>query len=86
MKRLLKIDNNMIMREKDKMIFSAKKMKIFKFNDRGFLIVKLLYVNKIIEERELFNMANNIEEISEEEFIYFIDKLIDSKVVLEDNE
>ena len=42
MKKFLQINKKIIIRDSDKIIFSARDMKIFKFNDKGFEIVKTI--------------------------------------------
>ena len=86
MNTYLTIDANLIMREKEKMLFSAKNMKIYKFNDRGFNILKILYDNKKITKSELLNLVNASEYYSEEEFNNLIDKMLSAKIILEENE
>lgn len=79
MKRYLKINNKFIIRKADKIIFSAKDMKIFKFNNKGFDIVNAICETDGIEETKLFEKLNDT--CSKEEFEQLINKMLDNKII-----
>lgn len=69
-------NENLILRESDYMLFSAKKMKIYKFTNDGFQIVQMIRSNPDIEKSEIISKIN----IKEPELNYFIKKLIDNGI------
>ena len=51
----LKLNDKLIIRETDKIAFSAKNMKIYKFNEKGFKVLLLLKDNKLSFENLLLD-------------------------------
>ncbi len=86
MNNLLKMNSNIIMREKDKMIFSAQKMQMYKFNDKGFNVIKVLYDKQEINKEDLFNIINKIDNYTEEEFNNIINKMKEYNIIILDKE
>lgn len=84
MKIFLLINKNFIIRESDKMIFSAKDMKIFKFNERGFLVVKTIDKANKIEKQELFNLLKKSDNYSDEELTKIINKMLKNKIIIQE--
>ena len=81
MKKFLQINKKIIIRDSDKIIFSARDMKIFKFNDKGFEIVKTIIQYKDgIEKKELFALLKK--NYSLEELEHIIQKMIDNKIII----
>lgn len=81
MKNLLKLNDNIIIREEDKMIFSAQKMQMYKFNDKGFNLVKIICDMKKIYKEDLFDMINKSDDYTEEEFNNIINKMIKYNII-----
>ena len=81
MGKFLKINEKMIIRDEDKMVFSAKNMKIFKFNDKGYRIVELINKNNRVEKDNILSLLDS--EYSKEEFNHLIDKMIDNEIIIE---
>ena len=82
----LTINSKIIVRDSDKMIFSAKEMKIYKFNDKGYNVVKILYENKKILKSLLFEKINDVDIYSEKEFNDLIKKMLDCNIIIEESE
>lgn len=84
MKKYLKMNKKCIIREVDKMIFSAKDMKIFKFNNKGFDVANAIFEADGIEEEELFDRLK--ETYSKEEFERIINKMLDNRIIVIEEE
>ena len=79
MKKYLKINNSLILREEDSMLFSAKNMQIYKFNDKGFDVVKTIIDNKELTKDDLY--AKLKDNYTEEELNNLLDKMINTNIV-----
>lgn len=84
MKTFLEINKNFIVRDIDKMIFSAKDMKIFKFNTSGFDIVNFILTQGKIEKEKLFEQLKDKYSYNELEKI--LEKMIAYNIVFVNNE
>ncbi len=81
MKKFLKLNDKLIIRDDDKMLFSAHKMQIYKFNDRGFKIVSAIKNNIPISLEHLMQLLKD--EYTDIEINDFIKKMIDNNIVIE---
>ena len=79
MKKYLKINDSLILREEDSMLFSAKNMQIYKFNDKGFDVVKTIIDNKELTKDDLY--AKLKDNYTEEELNNLLDKMINTNIV-----
>ena len=68
------------------MIFSAQKMQMYKFNDKGFNVIKVLYDKQEINKEDLFNIINKIDNYTEEEFNNIINKMKEYSIIILDKE
>lgn len=84
MNKYLKINDKMIIREEDSMIFSAKDMKIFKFNEKGFKVIELINEKEKLTKEELLTLLGK--DFSLEELDTIVNKMIDNKIVFENEE
>lgn len=80
MEKFLKINDNMIIREEDNMIFSAKDMKIYKFNEKGFLIINTIINNNKITVNKLSSLLKD--NYTQEEISDLINKMVDNNIVV----
>ena len=71
----------MIIREEDKMIFSAKKMQIYKFNDKGFNVVNFINNNERVSIDSLLEALK--EDYTEDELQSIVNKMIDNNIIVE---
>ncbi len=79
MKNYLKINENLIIREEDKMLFSAKNMQIYKFNEKGYEVVKIINSKGEIREEELFSLLK--EKYTEDELKNLINKMVENNII-----
>ena len=79
MKKYLKINDSLILREEDSMLFSAKNMQIYKFNDKDFDVVKTIIDNKELTKDDLY--AKLKDNYTEEELNNLLDKMINTNIV-----
>ena len=84
MKKYLKINEKMIVREDDNMVFSAKNMKIYKFNEKGFKVVNTINNNSKLTKDELYEILK--EEYTKEEFDNLINKMMDNNIIVVNEE
>ena len=84
MKTFIEINKNFIIRDIDKMIFSAKDMKIFKFNTGGFDIANFIATQGKIEKEKLFEQLQD--KYSHDELEKILEKMIAYNIVLLNNE
>lgn len=75
------INEKMILREEDKMVFSAHDMKIYKFNEKGFKVVKLIHDNKQISRKKLFSLLDK--DYTNEEIDNLITKMKNNNIIIE---
>ena len=79
MKNYLKINENLIIREEDKMLFSAKNMQIYKFNEKGYEVIKIINSKGEIREEELFSLLK--EKYTEDELKNLINKMVENNII-----
>ena len=79
MKNYLKINENLIIREEDKMLFSAKNMQIYKFNEKGYEVVKIINSKGEISEEELLSLLK--EKYTEDEIKNLINKMVKNNII-----
>ena len=79
MKNCLQMNNNFIIRDEDKMLFSAKDMKIYRFNEKGFELIKKINNGNKIDIDELFNQIND--KYGREEYDNFIKKMAENNII-----
>ena len=84
MKKYLKINKQLILREDDKMLFSAKDMKIYKFNDDSYKIIKYIIDRGNITEEEIITHFKDKYDLTS--INYIIKKMIENSVIYESNE
>ena len=80
MKELLKINDQLIIREEDKMLFSASNMKIYKFNEKGFKLIKAIQENGKVSYKDLSETFNK--EFEDEELKNIVNKMLENKVLI----
>ena len=80
MKELLKINDQLIIREEDKMLFSASNMKIYKFNEKGFKLIKAIQEKGKVSYKDLSETFNK--EFEDEELKNIVNKMIENKVLI----
>lgn len=78
---LIKLNKNIIIREEDKMIFSANDMKIYKFNNKGFILINEIKKHNEISKNDLFELINTIDNFTDEEYENLINKMIKYNIV-----
>lgn len=78
---LIKLNKNIIIREEDKMIFSANDMKIYKFNNKGFILINEIKKHNKISKNDLFELINTIDNFTDEEYENLINKMIKYNIV-----
>ena len=78
---LIKLNKNIIIREEDKMIFSANDMKIYKFNNKGFILINEIKKHNEISKKDLFELINTIDNFTDEEYENLINKMIKYNIV-----
>lgn len=78
---LIRLNKNIIIREEDKMIFSANDMKIYKFNNKGFILINEIKKHNEISKNDLFELINTIDNFTDEEYENLINKMIKYNIV-----
>lgn len=78
---LIKLNKNIIIREEDKMIFSANDMKIYKFNNKGFILINEIKKHNEISKNDLFELINTLDNFTDEEYENLINKMIKYNIV-----
>lgn len=81
---LIKLNKNIIIREEDKMIFSANDMKIYKFNNKGFILINEIKKHNEISKNDLFELINTLDNFTDEEYENLINKMIKYNIVIYD--
>lgn len=78
---LIRLNKNIIIREEDKMIFSANDMKIYKFNNKGFILINEIKKHNEISKNDLFELINTLDNFTDEEYENLINKMIKYNIV-----
>lgn len=81
---MYKINEELIIRDDDKSLFSLENMEVYEFNEIGFKVIKIISEQKLDNYNDLEKQISDIDGADTTDMKDFFDALLKHKIVIND--
>lgn len=74
------INQDLVIRDEDRALFSLSKMEIYKFNEEGYEILKFIY-GEPVDYNEIYNHSTHIIGQNKDYLDAFLEKMLDNDII-----